>query len=638
MNRKLKSLIIGHHKEQGFVFVIALSMGLIMALVGLATLLQSEDENTLATAQQSTSNALNAADTGVTRFRNMIGANKVLAMYPATGSNSWTNPAGITGITDACSYNTATAIQNAVNNRDWQNINSSDPSQGQYRLVDYTYTDNYDSGSSSYNSLPFGTLTVEGRVASSGNYSQGNMGIGATRVQVILPIQPGIVRVPSNATISLRPNLNFLDPALWIGSTSTTQVTNLTVNGNILFSNSTCNLPSGTGDPTDANLGDPNAQSITVKPISLPTPPVLPATYNTITNSSDLYQPTGEPIPLPSGTHTADGNNYYHYLVEDNLTLTAEGLNIVDGTKVILYVQGNINIQGNVNNGTNNSAYLEIYGNTGSSSPYNYGCATGVSCPTQQVTFTGNTNFTGFIHAPGATVTTTGTPTVDITGAIWVNNWNTATGNVTISPDDQYFNYSTVQNMINANSRLVEAIIEKPSSWEILEVQQQSMNKNQQNQCTQQGFTMIEVLVSAFILTTLAMMSIQLVALSTYSRVKAQIKTQTDTWISEDIANSKYEASNIARDDSKCLASAYDDGYAKQLQDSIDSNYPVSPREIFGVDYNLQRTYETANSTAPHKVLIITNRIRKWEGGNYTGNPVAEARIEIIPDVALECP
>ena len=164
------------------------------------------------------------------------------------------------------------------------------------------------------------------------------------------------------------------------------------------------------------------------------------------------------------------------------------------------------------------------------------------------------------------------------------------------------------------------------------------MNKNKQNQQTQKGFTTLEVLVSGLTLTTFMLMSMQLITLSAFSRVKAQIKTEADTWISDHITDSKYLASNIIRDDSKCSVSNYNDGYAKELANLIDTNYPVSSREILGVDYKLQRTYETASSAAPHKVLTITNKIRKWEGGNYTGDPVAEARVEIIPDVALECP
>ena len=479
IDSKLKAMLISNTKDRGFAFVLALAMGLIMVLASTAAIIRSQGEKIISSTQRETTRALSAAQTGITRYRDLIDKNKIIALYPActswnsttgvcqdgSSTKSWFRASNIPGISEGCPGGDAANIQGQTN-RTWQAIDSSDPTKGQYRLIDYSYTSNYDTGTDSYTSQPIGTVTVEGRV------NQGGGNIATTRLSIELPIQPGIPPNPSDAEISLEDKFNSLDPALWIGSSSATSVGNLTVTGNILFTNNSCTPPAS---PTGAN--------VLAVPRALPNTPALPGSYNIIDSDDDTDPGTpgiqlaaGE--TLPKSSHSRDSNNFYHYLVRGSLTIP-NGLNINRETKVILYVQGNITFQGNLNKDpdpappdeSNSSAYLEIYGNSGTSGSYRYNCASGVTCPTTQVTIAGNLDGNAFIHAPAATVTGSGAPNVNLTGAIWVNNWNTPNFNITITPDDKYFNYLTVQSFVTAQNRIVDPILSTPSSWKTEEVQ-----------------------------------------------------------------------------------------------------------------------------------------------------------------------
>ena len=492
MNSKLKTILANKTKDGGFAFTLTLALGLIMVLVAIAAIIRSQQEKIISSAQRETTRGLSIAQTGVNRYRELIDKNKIIAMYPAcvtwnttTGVcqdgatvQSWYRAANIPGVSPACTGGDTTSIQNATN-RQWQDVDASDPSRGQYRLIDYSYNADYNAGTSTYGE-PTGTLTVEGRVnqKGTGNTATDAINTATTQLTVEIPIQPGIPLppVPVNAAISLDSDFNSQDPALWIGSGSATNVGTLTVDGNILFStNSSCNIPTASGNPTSSNLQNSQTQSIIADPRTLPNPPDLlgsGVTYQTISNT-EIMAATELPRPGDSG----DGNNYYHYLVEDDLDVSGGDLNIRDGTKVILYVQGNINLEGNVNQngGSNTSAYLEIYGNydTGGGS-YRYNCAAGVTCPTADIDLAGDIDVKAFIHAPAATVSekTVGVgSTVDFIGALWVNNWNTPNSTITITPDDQYFYYTTIENMVTANTRVVDPIVFTPSSWNTEEVQ-----------------------------------------------------------------------------------------------------------------------------------------------------------------------
>ena len=387
MNTKLKIALICRSSEKGFAVPFALTLGLIMMLLGTITIFQSQEEDVISTTQRQTATALSAAEAGASRYRELINKNRILAIYD---SSSWT-PSGET-ICDSDA--SGTPLSKAINGQ-WEDV-SSDPDLGEYRLVSYNYSG---TDGSDPNNSTIGTLTVEGKVD------------GATAsIQVEIPVRPE------------DPTDNF-QPGLWLKS-SPTNMGNLIVDyGNILVKDSSesgCLTPA---NPTSANLQNPSEQLIIADPRPFPIIPdylSLPV-INTITNQQII-----DASILPRSVDSADANNYYHYKVTDALDLSNKTLAINGGTKVILYVEGNsITFNGDVEINTttsNPSPYLEIYGST--------------NTITIQFTGSGTINGNALIHAPNATVTASDSPTVNITGAMWVNDWNdSSSSSITITPD-----------------------------------------------------------------------------------------------------------------------------------------------------------------------------------------------------------
>ena len=537
MNPIIKTLLIRRSQEQGFVLPTVIALGLIMLLLGTVNIFKSNDENITAIAQRDTSEALTAAEAGVSFYRDLIDKNKVIATYSAcdaglnwnSGTNQWTcsdtteiswaRASAIPGINDSCDFDGGSAnnvdVQNATLTG-WQNVNGN---LGQYRLVNYTYNNN------------LGTLIVQGRDRNSDSES------AITQVQVQFPIQ-------ANTGNQITENLNNFNPVLWIGSstitsigggnTSATSDDNLVVDGNIVVSQANCNL-TGTTLTTANNLGN-----ISATPLSLPATPSPPdyidntttpptpadgitpfyalelidpldvaAGYypradrttntklNVVTNDDEIIDRatvsgtfnTFDPVttiqlPRPGdNSEYINGENVYHYLIEDNLNLgDGDQIRITKGANVILYVMGNITFDGkidvNKNAGSNTSKNLQIYGNSGLSQ---FGCnfplPTGgtqllsVTCPNDDITFQGNKRIRieAFIHAPNATVTSSsGDPNVIIRGAMWVKQWNDTTlanKKVTITSDDNFLDYASVRNLIGTSNSLIKPIIYPASYW-----------------------------------------------------------------------------------------------------------------------------------------------------------------------------
>ena len=455
----LKTLLLRRAKDEGFVIPVVIALGLIMILLGTFSIVKSSDENIGAITQRSKSIALAAAEAGIARYQELLSRNRAITMY---GHANWTDPDNL--------CNTDTEITNAISSNNFQDVVTSTSTYdglGQYRLVSYEYLNG--SGATvadgtNPNNNTIGRLTVEGRANSNDN--------GATRVQVDIPIRREA------------PDLSDLDPALWIGRATVTDIgvnnllvgkdnnndgdladpedpiggTPADVNNGIIISNPAgasagCSFPSGTGQPSSTN-----SRKLFSVPYDLPNTPPEPSNYISIdSNALNDLMAVGGQLPSPLGQDiddARDDNSYYHYVIIGDLTLTND-LRINDGTKVILYVCGDITI----NNGggplkindnplsSNTSSNLEIYGNNTEAS-YSFPSCTS---NTTEITFTGGgtTNIKALIHAPDATVRISTNETLNVTGAMWVNNWNdTSSGSqVTIIPDS-YEEYLSRTNIV----------------------------------------------------------------------------------------------------------------------------------------------------------------------------------------------
>jgi hypothetical protein len=130
-------------------------------------------------------------------------------------------------------------------------------------------------------------------------------------------------------------------------------------------------------------------------------------------------------LPL-IGTHTPDlgTTDTYSFLITE---LSSDTINIVSGTKVRLYVQGNIDMRGN--SGIPAQPYaLQIYGSNGSGTN---GTAVNYALPgdpkiytTTQVKLRGGANIYSFIFAPAANGAVDGSGSSGgFYSSVWVNSW-----------------------------------------------------------------------------------------------------------------------------------------------------------------------------------------------------------------------
>ncbi|MBE9171284.1 hypothetical protein IQ238_28565 [Pleurocapsales cyanobacterium LEGE 06147] len=496
MNLLIKAFLIRSSKEQGFAIPIVIALGLIMILIGMVSIVKSNEEDLTAIGQRGTQRALTAAEAGVAYYRDLINKNRAIAVYSAckdedknkdgkltwdnsqnkwTCSNngttvSWANNTNIPNINfyNSCSsagFTTdngfgANAVQNATVNIGWQDVNNN-PDLGQYRLVSYSYADNA------------GTLIIEGRDRNSDNDAS------VTRLRVEFPIQPGIPRPPGASQDAITNNLNNLAPALWIGSDNNSITLNSdndnleVVNSNILVSKLDCQLSSGTKDIAEA-LGNVSAEAQNLPSIPIPLGQIYGISNNSIIKN----------IPLPRSADDwvlgGDGKSkIYQYRIENELNFNNEDLIITvgDNEKVVLYVQDDITFNGkvkvncidvdndNVCEDTNTSNRLEIYSDREIDIEFKG---------------SGKIKIKAFIHAPNATVKVSGTPTVEITGAVWVKEWDNQTNaKVKITPDtladttlnERYYHYTSVRQSLDNNNLVIKPIIYPPSRWETVEAE-----------------------------------------------------------------------------------------------------------------------------------------------------------------------
>ena len=510
MKLLFKVFLLSRPKEEGFVLPVVIALGLIMTLVGTISIFQSSDEQLTASSQRATAKALAAAEIGVARYRELIDKNKVIALYDACETGTWTNAdcndtssntsweqaTNIPRIAVSCLATPASTIA-GMTTRNWQNIDASNPEEGQYRLIDYSYTSNYSSGA--YTSQPIGTLIVEGRVNQSNTNLARDSQAAVARVAVDLPIQPGIPN-PDTTNIELAENFNHFHPALWItgDAEGVTNSNGLEVDGNIIVTDTDdCEQANSTDATkmTTSNLKNSSNQSIVFTPISPNNKTFVLSGATTLdTNIVDVdvnaltAAQINNGIILPrSGDfseHQDDNNNnevdpgeevYYHYLVTGDINLTNESIKTIAGRKVILYlVDGDITLTANGGsnsvdiNSDNPSYFLEIYG----------------SDLTNEITFKGGDgeiNINAFIHAPDATVKVQATSKVKIKGAMWVKDWDgkNLTPKVVIEPDSsapndvskQYYNYTYIRDDFGSSNVRIDPVISVPSRWETQEAE-----------------------------------------------------------------------------------------------------------------------------------------------------------------------
>ncbi|MEM8719771.1 MAG: hypothetical protein AAGE84_10740 [Cyanobacteria bacterium P01_G01_bin.39] len=180
-----------------------------------------------------------------------------------------------------------------------------------------------------------------------------------------------------------------------------------------------------------------------------------------------------------------------------------------------------------------------------------------------------------------------------------------------------------------------------------------------------QGFSILEVLVSILVALAFVSFSLQSFVLGIAMKVQAQEKQRANQLIQEDLEQLSEFASIIAEDHTnKCnpvataavppapARTAYQNGYGWELWTDINAvgqptaNLLVaSDGATTGKRLGLIRTQindlsdPSPANDAPYRILKINYQVQELDSAdNPIGNVIAERYVEVIPDVALRCP
>lgn len=411
MHKNLKLALNNRTSEQGFAIPIAVGMGLVMLLIGTTMIVRSQGDEVTALTQKATNRGLSAAETGITRYQSLINSNRVIATYPLTGTLSWTNASSIPGIT-SCSGGGATVVT-ANSTTAWQDVNSSNSSLGQYKLVSYVYPAPGTTGTPG-TAPGIGQLTVEGRVNQTDANGDGDdnddndtsVGTATTRLQVNIPVQQGDIN-----TVPV-PGAWFKEGGMEDAQSGKAEKT---VKGNILLNDCSVKPAANayqatTGKPpvpyTDPTTGQP--YKTTTANINFPDIPTKPATFptsnqlKTINSNTTITLPDLTTNPKDEQT-TVDGITAYRYSVT---AINKGNIVITPGEKVIFYLDGNIDKGVDIKHDCGavsgcDPTDFQVYGYA----------ANGEMC------LNGNNAFQGFVFAPTYSVGVTGNGNIE--GSVW---------------------------------------------------------------------------------------------------------------------------------------------------------------------------------------------------------------------------
>jgi hypothetical protein len=386
-----------YRSQAGFAVPLALGLGLVMIIVAASIIGRSQSDRVTTNSQRETNRALSVSEAGVVRVQSFLDRHKLLA---TTNSSQWSNILNTLPLSQAnCNLIDLTLAKQQVNlfkNNTWIDLDSGDPNKGRYRVIDYKYQNG------------IGKLTIAGSIDA---YNTNQHSSNST-LAVEIPI--------GNESAKIAP------PALWANTF------NLNVNQKITGQIQAVDCPQlpivdldGIPGIEIGNIalisGVPSGQIIADPFTPIPLAKIAPNTailLPAITTSITL--PRSNPGDIP------DPNGEYHYLVDIDSPSSKHSIklqdidritiNVAANQKVNLYLKGNLDLAGSQTVNVNSThPNLRIYGGT----------------QTVKLIVKDTASINAFIHAPFADAqsisSTPPNPSKNITGALWVKSWDSAT-------------------------------------------------------------------------------------------------------------------------------------------------------------------------------------------------------------------
>ncbi|AFY95550.1 DUF7305 domain-containing protein [Chamaesiphon minutus] len=381
--------------QSGFSVPLALGLGLVMIIVAASIIGRSQSDRDITSSQREINRALSVSEAGALRFQSFLDRHKLLATKNLA---QWVNTLDTLPTSQAgChSIDLPIARYQAVLFKDstWIELDPSDRNKGRYQIVDYRYQNGV------------GKLTIAGRIDA---YNTTENTANST-LKIDIPI--------GSESAKIAP------PALWANTFNLNA--NQKVTGQIR--GVSCPLlpmmdSDGIAGIDMSNIalisGIPSGQIIADPFVSIPAPKIAP----TIATSIPAITTSIE-LPRPTSADTPDAKGEYHYLVDTDVpggnSIKLQDSDLIKITipatqKINLYLKGNIDLAGSQTIGVNSAnPNLRIYG----------------SNQTVKLTIKDNASITAFIHAPLADAksisSTTPNPSQNITGAVWVNSWDSS--------------------------------------------------------------------------------------------------------------------------------------------------------------------------------------------------------------------
>lgn len=180
----------------------------------------------------------------------------------------------------------------------------------------------------------------------------------------------------------------------------------------------------------------------------------------------------------------------------------------------------------------------------------------------------------------------------------------------------------------------------------------QKITLKQRTRQLNKGFITLEILISILIALAFVAFSMQALVFAMLFKVQAQEDQRADQLIQEDIERLNNLGSTAIA--GTCNAATYTGGYANGLWSALIAEAPNVTKQLLktvnsdgsvtteGTTLSLNRTHISDNvnySSVPHRTLKINYQVIKPDADG-DGNPeiIASRYVEVIPDVALECP
>lgn len=150
----------------------------------------------------------------------------------------------------------------------------------------------------------------------------------------------------------------------------------------------------------------------------------------------------------------------------------------------------------------------------------------------------------------------------------------------------------------------------------------------------EQGFSLLEVLVTILVISGFLLGSLQATVLATLLRIQAQDKQEAINWTQQDVELMRYKAFTLVSDQGSC------GNYGERLEEKLISSGFLSEQNevlINGKEYRVERLYLQSDNILQINHVVKYDRNHPRHKGTTADNTVTKLSTEELPYVALSC-